>query len=325
MSSSKQPLEWEVESQPSSPSPEVAPPAKVAEQNDQEDTEESARRVRRLIREKMRAMGKPFPDSPLPPPSLTESHPLARELLDAGGEAIYKKIGSWVIKHGCGTRVTKFNRDGVRPAEVEAMQFVSEHTTIPVPRVYDVGEKHLTMERIEGETLAKAWEKTLSAEDRALVSRQLRDYLNQLRAIKSPDGVIGSFGASPAVDTGRFFYFEGGPFADEAAFNDFLVSDLAGHTRVRDMIRGQMREDHEIVLTHGDLHAINIMAWPGVGVVAIIDWELAGFYPEYVDLVRLYRYADWTCGYYSELLNIFPQRYDAEWVLEITRQQWSHH
>lgn len=64
---------------------------------------------------------------------------------------------------------------------------------------------------------------------------------------------------------------------------------------------------------------------PGVGVVAIIDWELAGFYPEYLELVRSFYPIDWTCGYYKELLNIFPQRYDAEWVVKMVLHQWSRH
>ncbi len=204
------------------------------------------------------------------------------------------------------------------------MRFVSEHTTIPVPRVYDVGERHLTMELMAGETLQKAWETTLSPADRQLVVRQLRDYVGQLRAIKSPDGAICSFGGRPAVDS-RFFYLEGGPFASEAAYNDFLVSDLNGYASLPGMIRSQMRDDHDIVLTHGDLHSVNIMARPGVGVVGIIDWELAGFYREYLELVRPFYPADTTCGYYEELLNIFPQRYDAEWVIDMVLHQWSHH
>jgi aminoglycoside phosphotransferase (APT) family kinase protein len=89
------------------------------------------------------------------------------------------------------------------------------------------------------------------------------------------------------------------------------------------MIRSQMRDSHEIVLTHGDLHAINILARPAVGVVAIIDWELAGFYPEYLDMVRPYRAAYWECGYYKELRSIFPQHYDAEWLVEMVLHQWS--
>jgi hypothetical protein len=205
----------------------------------------------------MRAQGRPFPDSPPPLPTLAESHPLARELLVAGGKVVQEKIASWVVKHACGTKITKFRSGGIRHAEVDAIRFVSEHTTIPVPRVLDVGEEHLTTQFIEGETLREAWEKTLSADDRLLVARQLRGYISQLRAIKSPDGVICSFGGRPAIDV-RFRYPEGGPFADEAAFNDFLVSDLIGDLHgdesIRSMIRSQMRHDHEIVLTHGDLH-----------------------------------------------------------------------
>jgi aminoglycoside phosphotransferase (APT) family kinase protein len=180
------------------------------------------------------------------------------------------------------------------------------------------------MEFIEGETLKQAWENTLSTKDRALVSRQLRDYINQLRAMKSPDGTICSFCGRPAVDCRRYRN-EGGPFANEAAYNDFLVSDLVGASNVRDMIRTQMRDDHEIVLSHGDLHGVNIMVRPRVGVVVIIDWELAGFYPEYHDLLKPFHPVARECGYYRELLNIFPQRYDAEFVVDMALTQWSNH
>jgi len=155
-------------------------------------------------------------------------------------------------------------------------------------------------------------------------STLLRDYINQLRAIKSLDGMICSFGGHPAID-GRLFYHEGGPFENEAMYNEFLLSDLCGHTIVHDMIRTQMRKDHEIVLTHGDLHAITIMVRPGVGVVAVIDWELAGFYPEYTELVKLFRPANWACGYYRELHNIFPQRYDAEFLVDQILSVYTRH
>ncbi|AEO63933.1 uncharacterized protein THITE_2141916 [Thermothielavioides terrestris NRRL 8126] len=255
----------------------------------------------------MLAKGVRVPDSPPPPPRLVDQ-PLVRKLLEAGGTVISEKTAfSCLVKHACGTRVTKFYRSGIRRSEVEAIRFVSEHTSIPVPRVYDVGDQHFTMEFIEGETLPAAWDRSLSAQDRALVIRQLRDYIGQLRALKSPDGVICSFGGRPA------------------AFNDFLVSDIVGHAKVRDMIRSQMRADHEIVLTHGDLHGINILVRPGIGVVAIVDWELAGYYPEYLDLLRLFRTPDWSCGYYSALLDIFPKSYDAEFVVDQAITHWSGH
>jgi aminoglycoside phosphotransferase (APT) family kinase protein len=61
------------------------------------------------------------------------------------------------------------------------------------------------------------------------------------------------------------------------------------------MIRSAMRDDHRLVMTHGDLHPRNIMVkWEGdenegdgygrekkIRVTALVDWELSGWYPEY--------------------------------------------
>jgi aminoglycoside phosphotransferase len=314
--------------QPPQPGQPAEPPPLPAENvnlNDGVDSgSETTRRLEKMYREKMLARGVQIPNPPPPPPTPINS-PLARTLLGAGGKVISKHVTKWVIKHACGTRVTKFNSLGLCLSEVEAMRFVASHTTIPVPRVYEAGEQHFTMEFIEGETLAQAWGTTLSAEDKTLVSRQLRDYISQLRAIKSPDGLICSFGGRPVLDARRWSSYKGGPFANEDAYNDFLVSDLIGPAKIRDMIRGQMRADHKIVLSHGDLHDINIMVRPGAGVVAIIDWEKAGYYPEYLDLLTPLRTAQWTCGYYTELFNIFPQHYDAEFMVDQVLCQWSRH
>ncbi|KAH6842810.1 hypothetical protein B0I37DRAFT_382896 [Chaetomium sp. MPI-CAGE-AT-0009] len=182
------------------------------------------------------------------------------------------------------------------------------------------------MEFIPGETVKKAWDGTLSAEDRALVGRQLRGYITQLRAVKSPDGRICSFGGREVVDN-RWVPVRGGPFADEAAYNEFLVSGLSEQAAVREMVGAQLRlrADHEIVLTHGRLDAASIIVRPGVGVVGIVGWENAGYYPEYFELVVLFSGRGWKCGYYEELLNIFPQRYDAEFAVDQIITQWSRH
>lgn len=284
----------------------------------------TTRRLAKMYREKMLARGMQIPNPPPQPPTPL-SNPLARTLLEAGGEVISEHMTKCVVKHVCVTRVSKFYNLGGCLSEVEAMRFVSRHTTIPVPRVYAAGEQHFTMEFIEGETLAQAWGNTLSAEDKTLVCRQLRDYISQLRALKSPNGLICSFGGRPVIDARRRSSYRGGPFTNEAAYNDFLVSDLIGPSKIHDIIRRQMRADHEIVLSHGDLHDINIMVRPGVGVVAIIDWEKAGYYPEYVDLLTPLRTTQWSSGYYEELLNIFPQQYDAEFMVDQVLSQWSKH
>lgn len=291
--------------------------------HDKEDAEESTRRVRSLIREKLQARGMPGPPSPPVPPEAYHN-PRVRVLLEAGGEIIHEKFGCWVIKHACGTKVTKVRGTRSFLGEAEAMRFVAENTTIPLPYVHDYGEDHITMDFVQGETLKTAWNDSFPEADKIAVRRQLSEYIDQLRAIKSPDGSICSFGGRPVNDTRRYFH-EGGPFANEASYNDFLVSDLGGGPCITDMVRTQLRDDHDIVLTHGDLHGINILVRPGEGIVAIIDWERCGFYPEYFDLLQPFFPASWECGYYHELLDIFPQRYDAEFLADQVLTMYSKH
>lgn len=208
----------------------------------------------------------------------------------------------------------KINREGIEPSEAEVVRFVRERTTISVPRVHAVTRTSITMDFVEGTTLHEAWN-GLSDTARATISAQLRDYINQLRAIKG--SYVGGFGRGPALDL-RHFRFEGGPFDTEAEYNDFVLADLlpACPPVVRSMAHSQLRTDHDIVFTHGDLNAKNIMVRDG-RVVAIIDWETAGFYPEYIELVKLLRGPEWRVGYYSALvLDIFPRRYDAEYIAD---------
>ncbi|KAI1171096.1 kinase-like protein [Nemania sp. FL0916] len=227
------------------------------------------------------------------------------------GTVIYELFSRKVIRHG--DRVTKINPRGINPSEAEVMRYVRGHTTIPVPQVHATTSTSITMDYIEGATLRDTWN-NLSDAERATVSSQLRDYLNQLRAIKG--SYIGSFGGGPAVDSRRFS-FEGGPFTCEAQWNDFLLEGLVSSCppALRSIIQTQLRTDHEIVLTHGDLAATNILIRDG-RIVALIDWERAGFYPEYLELIKPLRGPEWQIGYYNALIDIFPRRYDAEYLAD---------
>ena len=57
---------------------------------------------------------------------------------------------------------------------------------------------------------------------------------------------------------------------------------------------------HKIVLTHNDLSPRNILVRDGK-VVAIVDWELSGFYPDYWEYVKAYFWPDWHHGSAREL------------------------
>ncbi|KAI0905956.1 kinase-like protein [Ustulina deusta] len=226
------------------------------------------------------------------------------------GTIIHERGNRRVVRNG--DKVTKIVAlYGLKKSEAEAMRFVRKHTTIPVPRVYATTSKTITMDYIEGIGLDKAWN-SLSDVDRVEITNQLRSYLDQLRAIKG--SYVGGVGRTPAIDERRFSD-EGGPFESEAEWNDFLLEGAPCPEILKSIVRSQLRTDHEIVFTHGDLHPSNIIVRNG-RIAAIIDWELAGFYPEYHELVKPLRNPHWQVGYYHALPDIFLRRYDTEYVVD---------
>lgn len=72
--------------------------------------------------------------------------------------------------------ILKISEVDINRAEVDAMRFVTENTTIPIPRLYDHwergGEGYIIMEFVEGITLRRAW-KTLTEAQRAHVMRTI--------------------------------------------------------------------------------------------------------------------------------------------------------
>lgn len=57
--------------------------------------------------------------------------------------------------------------------ELEAMEYVRKHTTIPIPKVYKAYDKgdyqNLLMERVPGQDLAAAWESLTAAQKTNIV------------------------------------------------------------------------------------------------------------------------------------------------------------
>jgi aminoglycoside phosphotransferase (APT) family kinase protein len=172
------------------------------------------------------------------------------------------------------------------PSEAMALRFVKENTTIPVPEAISSDWDRMTMEYIEGQTLKEAWS-TLTSEQRSNILDELRGYISQLRALSPPgDARIGRIDGQGAV-LPTIMPRSGGPFD--------TVADLpstTGHWLVRPprrlekqsmhfhQITAQLCADYPVVFTHGDLAARNILVRDG-HIVAILDWEFAGWYPVY--------------------------------------------
>lgn len=203
-----------------------------------------------------------------------------------------------IVKTGETTRIT----------EAETMKFIRKHTSIPCPEVFDVcrdqesGHVRIVMEFIEGERLDHAWDK-LTQQEKSSVTGQLRGYFNQLRQITSSS--ISCIDGSACEDQ----YFENdrgsyGPYETEDAFNHGLVKAWSTgrddpFTRMLcDMVCNVMK-DHKIVMTHNDLDPRNILV-DGSKVVAILDWELSGFFPEYWEYCKALWRPDWLGGWMKD-------------------------
>lgn len=226
----------------------------------------------------------------------------------------------------CGNAVVKFGT-ATTTYEVEVLRFIREKTTVPVPRVYGVycfqdGTRVVISEYIEGKPLSETWS-TLSHEEKLEICGQLRQIVQKLRENRK-DHYIGGIGNTVAIDY-RKAVLTGGPFTTEEQFNTFLRSDLfpTARRRLHSTFQEIMSSNHEIVLTHSDISLRNIIVQNGQ-IKALIDWEYAGWYPEYWEYVRFYHQVDEPDldGYVE---NIFPRTYPQELAIDLLLGQCLRH
>lgn len=132
------------------------------------------------------------------------------------------------------------------------------------------------MEFFPGDRLHVAWPK-LTEEQQASVISQLRSYIEEMRALPQPHlGWIESCSGGPAMDHRVGDGFPFGPLSSESEFIELLMS------RIKAIWRPKFRDDHPIVFSHADLYEKHIFIDPETATVnGTIDWEMAGFWPEY--------------------------------------------
>ncbi|KAH9936576.1 kinase-like protein [Fomitopsis serialis] len=113
----------------------------------------------------------------------------------------------------------------------------------------------------------------------------LRRALNELRALAPSSQAVSGLDYLPLfVNRAGEKYFMG-PFADQTQFKEALfrkVSNLFKYRLpgLRGLAEPVFAKTHRIYFTHADLHHNNILVKDG-RLAAILDWEHAGWYPEY--------------------------------------------
>lgn len=93
----------------------------------------------------------------------------------------------------------------------------------------------------------------------------------------------------PIRDCRQFSDFVGGPFYSEADFNERFVLDLLNGTPrpIRHALIEALGSTNNIVFTYSDLTPRNVII-EGNRVKGLLDWEYAGWYPEYWEFIKFF-------------------------------------
>lgn len=172
----------------------------------------------------------------------------------------------------------------LRVHEASNLRFIAANTTIPVPKVHDVRWEDgkvvgIVMDYMPGRCLDDVWN-ALRPDQKKSIAEQLRGFVCQLRGLKGDyTGAVDR----GTVSTGKFTSIQGGPFDTEREFNEWILQDLSTGISVglRQYAKRALTEGHEIIFTHADFSPRNILVDDNCKVTAILDWEFAGWYPEW--------------------------------------------
>ncbi|GKZ35261.1 hypothetical protein AbraIFM66950_005855 [Aspergillus brasiliensis] len=198
---------------------------------------------------------------------------------------------------------------------------------LPVPKVICYGDHpdtprapvSILMTRVSGTELGQVY-KTLSDEEKDSITSQLDLYLKTIRKWKSPWGenricsLIGTPIRSIRVPEHRM-----GPFESEQELNDYLIEPACPgacrsemeYKAAMDRAKRMQGLSHRIVFTHGDLQHHNIMVQGG-RITGFLDWEAAGWYPEYWEFTTPTRFASEDFWWYHFIAALGGKDYLGE-------------
>ncbi|KAK3176560.1 hypothetical protein OEA41_007883 [Lepraria neglecta] len=187
----------------------------------------------------------------------------------------------------------------VRCGEEHAMRLVEQHTNVPVPRIifssylHD-GKGEIGMNFIPGCTLGTIWDR-LDVRDKERLCHDIWSMISQWRQIIRPPHLAHLYQCLA----------DGSPATPDPLLKDLddprrpLYTDEAVRARIHqrylhyfgrrfaDTLPGMLPRSKASVFTHGDIAPRNIMVDQSGHITSIIDWELAGWYPDYWEYANI--------------------------------------
>ncbi|PVH95055.1 phosphotransferase family protein [Periconia macrospinosa] len=184
---------------------------------------------------------------------------------------------------------------------------------IPVPEVYGwrvrerqgkSPEVYIYMQLVQGLRLDQQWPE-LSTTDKYAICSDLRAMVSRLRGLRDSElqQVIGSIYHGLASDRCLQGLPLLRPFLSRVEFHDWLSwlwrRKVPDPQSLEDPWRALLPDNGPVVFTHGDLRPANIIVTMNspFKIVAIVDWEQAGWYPDY----------------WEDCKARFTAAYDGEW------------
>lgn len=218
-----------------------------------------------------------------------------------------KRLGDPQLSHmwqyNATTMIKRISPPSAAAAPAAAMRLARKRTSAPVPWIIKtiIPENEneygiISMEFVEGETLEEAWPSMVD-QDKKNVLAQLKDFMYQVHQVEGE--FIGSVDKSVYKD--QLFSnreHDYGPFQDEDAFCKGIAQspracDANSFTQIAINMVNSIPKSEHVVLTHGDFVPRNILVRNGGNVAAIVDWEMAGFYPEYWEYAKAHLFTDY--------------------------------
>jgi aminoglycoside phosphotransferase len=211
---------------------------------------------------------------------------------------VYRSFGEVGVYRFAPRSVLKFT-PATRTAEAANIEYITRNTTIPVPRVQDVfiinQRTYIIMDYINGFEFSQ---KALSPEQREGIFEELKGYIAQMRALKpTRSGRVESADGSGLFDT-RLGSRPFPPFESIEKFHSHIGHDVIlnsdEHRKAWPQFQAMGNRQYCTKFTHSDIAPRNILVNNGK-IAGIIDWEMAGWYPEY------WEYTRWAASNYRSL------------------------
>lgn len=212
-------------------------------------------------------------------------------------------------------------------SEAETMRFIADHTSIPLPKVHDCyshnGLTHIFMQFIEGEELASAWH-SMSQQKKFRVVAQLQRYLKELRELpSSTGGAVCNISGGALRDAPRIGENPFGPFSSHGDFHAFIRNHvpLEKFRRLSQATINSHTREYSTKFTHGDFAPRNILVKKDGTIAAILDWECAGWFPEYWEFTKAH-FSPCAARDWVSLIGSMTDRYDEQ--LEGEQALWKY-